>query len=77
MSVVTNIDKDHLENYHGDFERLKQTYIDFIHQAPFYENIFLCIDDKILKSIIPKDFETYSDLWNIKRCTNKSNRYNS
>jgi UDP-N-acetylmuramate--alanine ligase len=53
-SVVTNIDKDHLENYHGDFETLKQTYIDFIHQAPFYENIFLCIDDKILKSLIPK-----------------------
>ena len=47
-TVVTNIDKDHLENYQGDFERMKQTYIDFIHQAPFYENIFLCIDDKNL-----------------------------
>ena len=53
-TVVTNIDKDHLENYQGNFETLKQTYIDFIHQAPFYENIFLCIDDKILKSVIPK-----------------------
>ena len=53
-TVVTNIDKDHLENYQGDFERMKQTYIDFIHQAPFYENIFLCIDDKNLKSIFPK-----------------------
>ena len=52
--VVTNIDKDHLENYQGDFERVKQTFIDFIHQAPFYENIFLCVDDKNLKSIIPK-----------------------
>jgi len=53
-TVVTNIDKDHLENYQGDFERMKQTYIDFIHQAPFYENIFLCVDDKNLKSIFPK-----------------------
>ncbi|MBT7120665.1 MAG: UDP-N-acetylmuramate--L-alanine ligase [Nitrosomonadales bacterium] len=53
-TVVTNIDRDHLENYQGDFERLKQTYVDFIHQAPFYENIFLCIDDKNLKSVIPK-----------------------
>lgn len=52
--VVTNIDKDHLENYQGDFERIKQTFIDFIHQAPFYENIFLCVDDKNLKSIFPK-----------------------
>ena len=52
--VVTNIDKDHLENYQGDFERIKQTFIDFIHQAPFYENIFLCVDDKNLKSIFPR-----------------------
>ena len=52
-AVITNIDNDHLGTYHNNFENLKQTYIDFIHQVPFYGAIFLCIDDQHLKSIIP------------------------
>ena len=52
-AVVTNIDKDHLETYQGDFGRLKKTYIDFIHQTPFYGTVFLCLDDPEVKSIIP------------------------
>ena len=52
-AVVTNIDKDHLETYQGDFERLKKTYVDFIHQTPFYGTVFLCLDDPEVKSIIP------------------------
>jgi UDP-N-acetylmuramate--alanine ligase len=46
--LVTNIDNDHMETYGHDEERLKQTFIDFIHQIPFYNEVFLCIDDKIL-----------------------------
>ena len=52
-TVVTNIDKDHLDAYQGSFDRLKEVYVDFIHQVPFYENIFLCIDDIHLNNIIP------------------------
>ena len=52
-AVITNIDKDHLETYQGDFERLKKTYVDFIHQTPFYGTVFLCLDDPEVKSIIP------------------------
>ncbi len=53
-TVVTNIDYDHLETYEGDFERLKNTFIDFIHQTPFYGTVFMCIDDEHVKSIIPR-----------------------
>jgi len=52
-TIVTNIDRDHLETYQGDFERLKATYLDFIHQVPFYSNVFLCIDDSEINNIIP------------------------
>ena len=52
-AVITNIDKDHLETYQGDFGRLKKTYVDFIHQTPFYGTVFLCLDDPEVKSIIP------------------------
>jgi len=52
-AVITNIDNDHLGTYQNKFENLKQTYIDFIHQVPFYGAIFLCIDDEHIKSIIP------------------------
>ena len=52
-AVITNIDKDHLEAYEGDFERLKKTYVDFVHQTPFYGTIYLCIDDIEVRSIIP------------------------
>ena len=52
-AVITNIDKDHLEAYQNKFENLKQTYIDFIHQVPFYGSVFLCLDDEHVKSIIP------------------------
>ena len=53
-TIVTNIDRDHLETYQGDFERLKATYLDFINQVPFYSNVFLCIDDSEINNIIPK-----------------------
>ncbi len=52
-TIVTNIDRDHLETYQGDFERLKATYLDFTHQVPFYSNVFLCIDDSEINNIIP------------------------
>jgi len=53
-AIITNVDNDHLGTYQNNFENLKQTYIDFAHQVPFYGSIFLCVDDKHVKSIMPK-----------------------
>jgi UDP-N-acetylmuramate--alanine ligase len=52
MAVVTNIDADHLPSYEGDFERLRQTFIDFLHHLPFYGLAVLCQDDPQVRSIL-------------------------
>ena len=52
-TILTNIDREHLETYQGDFERLKATYLDFIHQVPFYNNVFLCMDNDEVRNLIP------------------------
>ena len=54
MAIVTNIDQDHLETYEGDFERLKQTFVDFLHHLPFYGLAVLCIDDPVVREIMPE-----------------------
>lgn len=62
MTVVTNIDADHMETYHNNFDELKKTFIDFIHHLPFYGLAVLCNDDPIVKEILPKiarPFKTY------------------
>ncbi|HEX7342494.1 MAG TPA: UDP-N-acetylmuramate--L-alanine ligase [Rhodanobacteraceae bacterium] len=45
IAAVTNIDADHLENYGGDFARVKQAFADFLHRLPFYGLAVLCVDD--------------------------------
>ena len=45
IAVVTNIDADHLENYGGDFERVKAAFSEFLHRLPFYGLAVLCVDD--------------------------------
>ena len=45
LAVVTNIDADHLENYGGDFARVRQAFADFLHRLPFYGVAVLCTDD--------------------------------
>ena len=45
IAIVTNIDADHLENYDGDFERVKKAFHDFLHRLPFYGVAVLCVDD--------------------------------
>lgn len=52
VAVVTNIDVDHMGTYGGDFERLKRTYIDFLHNLPFYGMCVVCIDDAAAASIV-------------------------
>ena len=45
VAIVTNIDADHLENYGGDFARVKAAFLEFLHRLPFYGVAVLCIDD--------------------------------
>ncbi|MBI2732753.1 MAG: UDP-N-acetylmuramate--L-alanine ligase [Aquabacterium sp.] len=53
MSVVTNIDADHMDTYGHDFAKLKQAFVDFLHRMPFYGSAILCADDPGVRSIIP------------------------
>jgi len=54
MALVTNIEADHMDTYGGDFETLKQTFIDFLHNLPFYGQAILCIDDPVVRELIPQ-----------------------
>lgn len=54
VSVVTNIDTDHLDNYENDFVKLKDTFVQFLHKLPFYGFGVLCLDCEVVQSIIPK-----------------------
>ncbi len=51
-AVVTNIDADHMESYDGDFDKLKATFISFLHNLPFYGLAVLCIDDPVVRSLL-------------------------
>ncbi|MGH8234705.1 MAG: UDP-N-acetylmuramate--L-alanine ligase [Rhodanobacteraceae bacterium] len=44
-AIVTNIDADHLEHYHGDYAELKQAFVEFLHRLPFYGLAVLCVDN--------------------------------
>ncbi len=52
ISIVTNIDADHLSTYDGDFSKLKNTFVDFLHNLPFYGLAVLCTDDENVRSIL-------------------------
>ncbi len=54
VAIVTNIDADHMDTYGGDFGKLKQTFVDFLHNLPFYGLAVLCTDDPVIQEIIPQ-----------------------
>ena len=54
MAIVTNIDNDHLSTHEGDFERLKHSFVEFLHNLPFYGLAVLCADDAHVASILPR-----------------------
>lgn len=54
VSVVTNIEPDHMETYHGDFEEMKRTYVNFLHNLPFYGLAVMCADDPVLMELEPQ-----------------------
>ncbi|HEX3603143.1 MAG TPA: UDP-N-acetylmuramate--L-alanine ligase [Steroidobacteraceae bacterium] len=62
IAIVTNIDNDHLATHEGDFKRLKQSFVDFLHNLPFYGLAVLCADDEHVQSIleaVARPFVTY------------------
>ena len=54
VTVLTNVDKDHLANYDGSFEKLITAFVEFVHNLPFYGLLVACIDDPVVKSILPR-----------------------
>ncbi|MGX2974367.1 UDP-N-acetylmuramate--L-alanine ligase [Ursidibacter arcticus] len=54
VSVVTNIEPDHMDTYGGDFEKMKDTYIRFLRNLPFYGLAVMCADDPVVMEIAPK-----------------------
>lgn len=64
IAVVTNIDDDHMATYEGDFEKLKATFLEFLHHLPFYGLAVLCIDDEVVDSLlteITRPITTYGE----------------
>jgi UDP-N-acetylmuramate--alanine ligase len=52
IAIVTNIDNDHLITHDGDFEGLKQSFVDFLQNLPFYGLAVVCRDDPHVRSIL-------------------------
>lgn len=53
IAVVTNIDADHMDTYEHDFARLKQSFVQFLQNLPFYGSAILCLDDPNVREILP------------------------
>ncbi len=70
MSVVTNIEADHLDAYDGDFSKMKTAYVEFLHNLPFYGLAVLCGDDEVIQELLPKIERKYTTYG-----LNKSNDY--
>jgi UDP-N-acetylmuramate--alanine ligase len=62
VTVVTNIEADHMETYGGDFATLRGTFLEFLHNLPFYGLAVMCIDDPVVAGMLPdlsRQFLTY------------------
>ncbi len=54
IAIVTNIDNDHLGTHGGDFEKLKLSFVEFLHNLPFYGLAVMCSDDEVVREILPQ-----------------------
>lgn len=71
IAIITNIDADHMQTYNNDFNRLRQAFLDFLHNLPFYGLAVVCIDDPIAHEILPEiarpvityGFNITADIW--------------
>jgi UDP-N-acetylmuramate--alanine ligase len=70
LAVVTNVEPDHMGTYGGDTERLKQAFVDFLHNLPFYGLAIVCVDDpgaaglleRIARSVLTYGFDARADV---------------
>jgi len=53
ISVVTNIDTEHLDFYR-DLNAIRETFLEFINRVPFYGLNILCLEDENIQSLLPK-----------------------
>jgi UDP-N-acetylmuramate--alanine ligase len=54
VSIVTNIDADHMETYDHDFEKLKSAFVEFLHRLPFWGMAVVCADDPNVRALLPR-----------------------
>ncbi len=54
LAVVTNVDRDHMGTYGGDFARLQDAFVEFLHHLPFYGLAVLCLDDAEVRTLLPR-----------------------
>lgn len=54
IAIVTNVDADHMATYGGDFDALRDTFVEFLHHLPFYGLAVLCIDDAEVRALLPQ-----------------------
>jgi len=53
VAVVTNIDPEHLDHY-GDFERVKDAFVEFVEHVPFYGAALMCLDHPEVQALLPR-----------------------
>ncbi|VFP82043.1 UDP-N-acetylmuramate--L-alanine ligase [Candidatus Erwinia haradaeae] len=53
IAIITNIEAEHMDTYQGDFDNLKQIFINFLQNLPFYGKAILCLDDTVIRELIP------------------------
>jgi len=54
LAVLTNVDADHMHAYDNDFDRLRSTFMEFLHHLPFYGLAVLCSDDEQVRALVPR-----------------------
>ena len=59
IAIVTNVDADHLGTHGGDFAKLKESFVEFLHNLPFYGLAIVCIDDAEAAGLIPSIARPY------------------
>ena len=53
ISVVTNIDTEHLD-FFKDLDEIKETFLEFINKVPFYGLDILCLEDENIQGLLPQ-----------------------
>lgn len=71
VAIITNIEADHMDTYNGNFDNLQQTFLQFIHNLPFYGIAIICIDDLVIRQLrqcINRQITTYGFSKNADLC---------